>query len=449
MTWLTEVRERTRARVTGTQRPGPPPFDPAGLDAQPAQVLLVEAGRPGVEETIPRGIRIAAAWSWRLILLVGGLYVLIRLISFLRVIVIPVAVAILLAALFQPAAAALRRRGMNPSLAAGLVLVTGLVAVLGSLGLIVQTFVAEFDDLAGQVQEGLDEVQTWLSRGPLQLDDQQLSGLVERAQRAVSQNQGVLTSGALSTAATLGEVVSGFFLVLFTLFFFLRDGGRIWTFLCRLLPQPARVPAARAGHYSWYTLISYVRATVLVAFIDAVGIGIGLFVMDIPLALPLAALVFLGAFIPVVGATLSGIVAVLVALVSEGPFSALVILGVVILVQQIEGNVLEPLIMGRAVALHPLAIILVIAIGIVVAGIVGGLVAVPLLAVANTAVRYLSQHPGGEPTPDREAPGTEPADDDAARAERADRSADDPAAATPPPADSSVDDQPTQAAEAR
>ena len=421
--WLNDVRERTRARAAGPAR-----FDATGLDDRPAG----DPGDPGAEDTVPRGLRIAAAWAGRLILLCAAAYVLLRLVSLLRVVVIPVAVALLLAALFEPAAGALRRRGLNASIAALIVLVTGLIAVFGSLGLIVQTFVSQFDDLATQVSEGLDQVQGWLSRGPLKLDDQQLSALVERAQQALSQNQGVLTSGALSTATTLGEVVSGFFLVLFSLFFFLRDGGRIWNFLCRMLPRPARVPVARAGHYSWSTLISYVRATVLVAFVDALGIGIGLFVMDVPLALPLAALVFLSAFIPVVGATLSGVVAVLVALVTQGPVTALIILGVVLAVQQLEGNVLEPLIMGRAVALHPLAVILVIAVGIVVAGIVGGLVAVPLLAVTNTAVRYLSGHPDGEPTPDRQAPGTEPADDDAAAAEDATRQPD--GSAEQPPA---------------
>jgi predicted PurR-regulated permease PerM len=228
----------------------------------------------------------------------------------------------------------------------------------------------------------------------------------------------------LSTATTVGEVVAGFFLVLFTLFFFLRDGDHIWRFICRLLPRPARVPVARAGHYSWHTLVSYVHATVLVAFVDAVGIGIGLAVLRIPLALPLAALVFLTSFIPVVGATLSGAVAVLVALVTQGPVSALILLAIVIGVQQLEGHVLQPLIMGRAVALHPLAVILAIATGIVTAGIVGGLVAVPLLAVGNTAVRYLTAHPGGEPTPDHTPPGTEPTDDDRAEAEQAREAAD-------------------------
>src|SRR4029079_3206980 len=193
------------------------------------------------------------------------------------------------------------------------------------------------------------------------------------------------------------------------------------SFLCRLLPREARVSTARAGHYSWHTLVSYVHATVLVALVDARGIGIGRVVLRVPLALPLAALVFLGAFIPVVGATLTGAVAVLVALVADGPVTALIVLGVVIAVQQLEGHVLQPLIMGRAVALHPLAVILAIATGVVTAGIVGGLVAVPLLALLTPAVRLLFSHPGGEPTPDREPPGTRPTDDQDAATERSKR----------------------------
>jgi predicted PurR-regulated permease PerM len=320
-------------------------------------------------------------------------------------------VALLLAALFEPAARALRKRGVNRSIAAGMVLVAGLIVVSAGLGLIVQTVISQFDDLSTQVREGVQQIQTWLAQGPMHLTQAQLSGTVDQLLQKISQNQGAITSGALNTATTLGELLAGFLLVLFTLFFFLRDGAQIWAFLCRLLPLPARIPAVRAGQYSWHTLSSYVRATVLVAFIDAVGIGIGLAVLRVPLALPLAALVFLGSFIPVIGATLSGTVAVLVALVTRGPIVALIALGVVIAVQQLEGHVLQPLIMGHAVALHPLAIILAIATGVVIAGIIGALVAVPLLAVLNTAVRYLTGHPGGEPVPGPEPPGIRSTDD--------------------------------------
>jgi predicted PurR-regulated permease PerM len=398
------------------------------MDELPGRVADVEPG-PTVDDGLPRGVRTAGAWAWRLILFVAAAYLLLRLVAALRVVVIPVVVALLLAALLEPIAGALRRRGVNKSIAAGIVLVAGLVIVFGGLGLIIQTFISQFDDLSAQVTEGVGKIETWLAQGPLHLSQAQLTDGMEELQQQLAENQGALTAGALSTATTLGEVVAGFFLVLFTLFFLLRDGEQIWLFLCRLLPSQAQVPAARAGQYSWLTLVSYVRATVLVAFVDAVGIGIGLAVLRVPLALPLAALVFLGAFIPVVGATITGGVAVLVALVTNGPVSALLVLAVVIAVQQLEGHVLQPLIMGRAVSLHPLAVILAIATGIVVTGIVGGLVAVPMLAVANTAVRYLVSRPAGEVTADRAPPGTEPTDKHEAEIERSDNDAAPPEAA--------------------
>ena len=424
MVWVDTARQQAR-RLAAARGWEPPPFT-AGpeLGAAPAPVMVVPQ-TPSVDDGLPRGVRTAGAWAWRIILFIAAAYLVIRLVGLLRVVVIPIVVALLLAALFEPIAGALRRRGMNRSLSAGLVLVAGLVVVFGGLAVIVQTFVSQLDDLSTQVGDGISEVQSWLAQGPLHLSQTQLADALTRLQASLTANQGALTSGALSTATTLGEVVAGFFLVLFTLFFYLRDGGQIWTFLCRMLPRDARIPAARAGHYSWHTLVSYVRATVLVALVDAVGIGIGLAILRVPLALPLAALVFLGAFIPVIGATLTGAVAVLVALVTVGPVKALILLGVVIAVQQLEGHVLQPLIMGRAVALHPLAVILAIATGVVVAGIVGGLVAVPLLAVVNTAVRYLVSHPTGEPTPDRAPPGTRATDD--VSGEQRERRLDDPA----------------------
>jgi predicted PurR-regulated permease PerM len=213
---------------------------------------------------------------------------------------------------------------------------------------------------------------------------------VTEFQKWVTDHRSTLTTGALSTATTAIDVLASTFLVLFTTFFFLRDGRRIWRFLVNLLPVAAREPLASAGEQSWQTLVAYVRATVLVAFIDAVGIGIGLVGLRVDLAFPLAALVFLGAFIPIIGATLSGTVAILVALVTRGPVIALLVIAVVIGVQQLEGHVLQPAIMGKAVAIHPLAVIIAIATGVVLAGIIGALVAVPIVAVLNTGVRHLA-----------------------------------------------------------
>ncbi len=439
MTWVESVRARARTTLsTAGRRGGPPPFTPPQrLAPSETPVVLVDKA-PTVDDGIPRGVRVAGAWAWRIVLFVAAAYLLLRVMGLLRVVLIPVVVAILLAALLEPVAAAMRRRGMNKSVAAALVLIGGLIVVLGGLSLIVQTFISQFDSLSDQVGQGLGEVQKWLANSPLHISEAQLTDGLDQLRRQFTDNRDSLATGALTTAATVGEVVTGFFLALFTLFFYLRDGEQIWTFLCRLLPRGARVPVARAGHYSWHTLVSYVRATVLVAFVDAAGIGIGLAILGIPLALPLAALVFLGAFVPVVGATVTGAVAVLVALVTQGPISALIVLAIVIGVQQLEGHVLQPLIMGRAVALHPLSVILAIATGIVVGGIVGGLVAVPILAVANTAVRYLADHPTGEPTPDREPPGTEPTDDERTDdAEPPESPAEEPG--EPPTVESSVD----------
>jgi predicted PurR-regulated permease PerM len=449
MSWLTNARERAQARLAAARAGGAalPPFQAEqDYEVLADRVVVVGAGstvedRRAWDDGLPRGVRIAGAWAWRIILILVAGYLLLRLLGIVRVVVIPVAVALLLGALLAPAAAGLRRRGMNKSVAATLVLVGGLTIVFGGLGLIVQTFIAQFDDLSTRVGEGVGKIEAWLVDGPLHLSQAQLSGVWTRVRDQVSANEGALTSGALTTVTTVTEIVAGFFIVLLTLFFFLRDGDEIWRFVCRMLPRAAQIPVARAGHYSWQTLVSYVRATVLVAFVDAVGIGIGLLILRVPLALPLTALVFLGAFIPVIGATLSGGVAVLVALVAQGPLSALIVLGIVIAVQQLEGHVLQPLIMGRAVSLHPLAVILAIATGVVTAGIVGGLVAVPLLAVANTAVRYLVEHPTGEPTPGREPPGTRPADQAQAEAEQELEHASAPADPTdPPPIESSVDD---------
>src|SRR3954452_15260106 len=296
MAWIDDVRQRarTRLRQARTADIAPPFSADADIDAA-TPVVMVDAS-PRIDDGLPRPVRVAGAWAWRTILFVVAIDLLIRLVALLHIVIIPVAVALLLAALFQPGAAWLRRRGMNRSLAAALVLLTALVLVFGGLGLIVNTFVSQLDTLSAQVGDGVGQVEDWLARGPLHISQTQVNDAIAQLQKSVTSNRAALTSGALSTATTVGELAAGFFLTLFTLFFFLRDGDQIWRFVCRLLPRPARVPTARAGHYSWHTLVAYVHATVLVAFVDAIGIGMGLAILRVPLAVPLAALVFLGAF---------------------------------------------------------------------------------------------------------------------------------------------------------
>jgi predicted PurR-regulated permease PerM len=198
-----------------------------------------------------------------------------------------------------------------------------------------------------------------------------------------------LTSGALSTAGTVTEIVTGALLVLFTLIFVLHGGRGIFGFVTKVFPVNVRERVRDAGRAGFHSLIGYVRATALVALVDAAGIGTGLAIMGIPLALPLASLVFLGAFIPLVGAVIAGFLAVVVALIAKGWIFALITLGLIIAVQQLEGHVLQPLVMGRAVSIHPLAVVLAIAAGGVLAGIVGALLAVPTVAFLNSAVRVL------------------------------------------------------------
>jgi predicted PurR-regulated permease PerM len=343
------------------------------------------------DSEVPHSLRIAAAWSWRLIV-VGLLgWALLHFIGIIRIVVVPLAIALLLSALLAPAVGWLLRLRLPPSLATFLVLFGGIAVIGGTLTLVINQFVNGVPELTQNASEGVRQIQTWARTGPLHLSDDQVNSAIDSAQQWINSNTDKLTSTGIATATTLFEVLTGALLVLFSTFFFLRDGRKIWRFVVRLFPVNARWSLADAGDASWRTLGSYVRATVLVAFIDAVGIGIALVVLNIQFPLPLAALVFLGAFVPIVGASVSGAVAVLVALVDEGWVVALIVLGAVILVQQLEGHVLQPLIMGRAVAIHPLVVIIGIASGVILAGIIGALVAVPLIAVLNTGIRRLSR----------------------------------------------------------
>jgi predicted PurR-regulated permease PerM len=378
--------------------------DQAAPRERSVEVIAVPTAPPSVtsrdDEDVPRGLRIAAAWAWRLLLLVAAGAVLLWLIGRLKDVLIPLSIAMLLSALLAPFVGWLRRRGRLPrSLAVAVVLIGGIAVVGGVMTLVVTQFVNSFPELAKNATDGIRTIQNELRTGPLHLSNSQLTGVADAAQNWLDTHRDVVTTGALSTATTAVDVLFTALLVLFTTFFFLRDGRRIWAFMIRLMPTGARHPLDAAGQAGWTTLVSYVRATVLVALIDAVGIGLVLALLRVQLAFPLAALVFLGAFIPIVGATVSGTVAVLVALVTDGWVSALVVLGAVIAVQQLEGHILQPFIMGRAVAIHPLAVVIAIATGLILAGVMGALIAVPLVAVLNTGIRRLVTH-RNEPLPD-------------------------------------------------
>lgn len=332
-----------------------------------------------------------AAWAWRFLLVVAAIWVLGKVLGFLATLTVPIAIALLLAALLNPARDFLVGKGMKPGLAAPLVFIGGLAVVLGLIYLIVQQFVSGAPALAAQSQGGIDQIMQWLKDSPLHITDNQVSGWFDSAKEWIGDNTSKITSGALSTAVSAGHIAAGFVLTLFILFFFLKDGAQIWQWVLRFVPDQSMGAINGAGARAWETLAGYVKATALVAMVDAVGIGIGLLILGVPLALPLAALVFLTAFIPLVGATLSGAIAVLVALVTVGPVKALIALGVVILVQQLEAHFLQPVLMGHAVEIHPLGIVVAITAGTIVSGIVGALLSVPLAAALNAAFSYLYQ----------------------------------------------------------
>lgn len=344
-------------------------------------------------DLVTPGLGAMASWSWRFLLVVAALWVLATVLGTLSTVTIPIAIAILLAALLMPSRNWLVRHKMQPVLATITVFIGGLAVVIGLITLVVQQFVRGAPMLAEQATGGLEEVRKWLSSLGWNISDAQVDGWFDTATDWISDNSDLITSGALSTAVSAGHFFAGFLLALFTLFFFLKDGPLIWRWLLQFVPAQSRGAVDGAAERSWHTLGGYVKATALVALVDAVGIGIGLLILQVPLALPLAALVFLSSFIPMIGATLSGAVAVLIALVTVSPLTALLTLGVVLLVQQLESNLLQPLLLGKAVKVHPLAVILSIAAGALIAGIIGALLAVPIAAAANAALSYLHQKP--------------------------------------------------------
>ena len=344
-------------------------------------------------------VRKTAAWSWQLLIIAAAAWVLLQFVMRLGVVIVPAALALMLTALLVPAVDFLSRRGAPRGGAVALVLICGLALVGSILAFVITQFADGLPDLADQVTRSIDSARQWLIRGPLHLRPDQINHFGDTAIQTIRDHQQELTSGALSTAGTVTEIVTGALLALFTLIFLLLGGRNIWRYLTQMAPATARQRVSDAGAAGFHSLTGYVRATSVVAFVDAVGIGTGLAILGIPLALPLASLVFLGAFIPLVGAVLSGFVAVVVALLAKGFVYALITLGLIIAVMQLEAHVLQPLVMGRAVSIHPLAVVLGIAAGGVLAGVVGALLAVPTIAFINSAARVLlAPDPGEEKT---------------------------------------------------
>jgi predicted PurR-regulated permease PerM len=314
---------------------------------------------------------------------------------YVRLVALPAFVALLLATALVPPAHALRRRGLPPGPATSIVF-AGALVVLALVGtLILPAFAAEVRTLTDTVTGGAQELGRLVAR-PLGLSHDEVQSAIKGISDRLQASSGEIASGVLSGAVIVGQVVAGVLLTLVLLFFFVKDGSRLWAWVVRLFPRDVRARVDEAGRTSWSVLGAYVRGQALVATVDAVFIGVGLAIIGLPLVLPLAVLIFVAAFVPIIGAFTAGAAAVLIALVSQGAGAALAVLALNLVVQQLEGNVLYPVIMGRTIELHPVATLLAVGAGGVLAGIIGALVAVPLTAVVATALPILR---GKDPPP--------------------------------------------------
>lgn len=381
---------------------------------------------------VPYGLRLMAAWSWRLIVLVAAAILLITGLGYVTDIFIPLLISLLLAALLSPIVDMLQRHGWKRGLATGAVFVGAIVVVAGLLTLAGQQIATGFSDLSDQAVAGYHSVVRWLSSGPFGLSTDQLAkvlnNVVEQGEKAFKSNSNQIIGGALSATSTAGHILAGTFITLFATFFFLLDGREITRWLLRMLPRRARDRATGASLRGWKTLVHYVRIQIVVAFTDAVGITIGAAILGVPLVIPLGILVFIGSFIPLVGAIATGIVAVLIAFVAKGWVVAVIMLAVVVAVQQLESHGLQPFMMGKAVSVHPLGVVVAVAAGSYLLGIVGALFAVPFVAVANSFISYLAGHDpfpetireDREKVPSGEIPVTAAAEPEREKAARAD-----------------------------
>ncbi len=389
-----EERRRAAALDTPASESVPAPREP---EHRAAQVYLPPAresnlGRPATPaEAVPWGLRVAAESAWRLLLLGVVLYELFQVVDMLRLVAFAVLAGLLISALLEPTVSWLRRHGVPRSLAAAGTFLAGLAGI-GLVGwFVVVQVTSNLSEVTGKASDAVGKLHVWLVNGPMHLTNQQINDFIHQIQSGIGTNTQQITSLGITGVSIAIEVLTGILLAFFTTFFLLYDGARIWSWMLRGLPRQSRYAMAGAGPKAWATLTAYVRGTVFVAFIDALCIGIGIQLLGVQMAIPLAVIIFLGAFVPLVGALVTGTLAVLVAGVTKDLTTAGAVLVLLIAVQQLEGHVLQPLILGRAVRVHPLGVVLGVAAGSIIGGIGGAIVAVPLIAVTNTVVGHLRQ----------------------------------------------------------
>lgn len=333
----------------------------------------------------------AATRALQILILMALAFAVLWLFGRLRIVLVPAVIALMLAAASWPLVGWLRRHRVPASLAAGIAMLIGLSVVGGLSTVVAWGIVEEWPELRAETQEGLRELDRAIASGALPID----AGQIDRVERGIRESLSGGGAGArlAGGAVMAGEVVAGMLLTVVMLFFLLRDGPKLWAFVLRFVPDYAYPRAERIGERCLVVLGAYVRGTTVIAFVDALVIGVTLAILGVPLALPLAVLVFLTAYVPLVGAVVSGAMASLVALVSNGVGPALIVLAVVIAVNQLEGDVLAPVVYGKTMSLHPLAILLSLTAGIALAGIIGGLLAVPFAAVVWTVATAWNPDP--------------------------------------------------------
>ncbi len=348
---------------------------------------------------VPRGLATAAAISWRVLVVAAAVLATGLVLVELRVAFLAVFLAIFATAILRPISERLRSAGWPPALAAGSVLAAAVAALGGLLWLLLPPFVDQMRDLGGEIADGADEVRDWLVEGPLDLSEQQIDDFTNDVSAAARDNTDAILSGVLSGAQVVVEVVATVLIALVLTFFFLKDGDRIREWLIGLFAPQRREHVAAIGAGSWETLARYLRGMTIVASFDAAFIGLALVLLGVPSALPLAVFTFFGAYVPIAGAVVTGLAAVVVALIAEGLVIALAVLAAVVAVQQIESNVLQPVVVGRAVEVHPAGVLLAVTCGALIAGVLGALVAVPIAAVGTRVAGYIRERTEPAETP--------------------------------------------------
>lgn len=370
--------------------------DQSRFTTSPSTARVAQPGRSsgGTSDRpvrIPRLLVATSEISWRLLVCIAAGAIFVYAFTRVGFVAFPVLIALLLSTLLVPPVRWLQRRGLPPALATAVVFVVAIAAFVGMITFIGTSVAHESDALANQVSQGADELGRQIAN-VTGADEADIQEQINTIDDRIRENSDAIRNGAVSGATVAGQLLAGLLLTLVVLFFFVKDGPRMWEWFCRLFP-PARRPALDDfGEHVWHALKAYVRGVVFVATVDAVGIGLGLWALGVPLALPLAVLTFVLAFVPIVGAIVAGLAAVLVALVAQGVGTALGVLGIVLLVQQLEGNVLYPLIVGRTVALHPIVVLLAVAIGGALYGIVGAALAVPIALIFMSVAGVVQRH---------------------------------------------------------